>query len=411
MPRSFAADLHIHGAYSGATSDRMVFDTIAEQANHKGLDFVGTGDILHPRWIKMVRDKLERVDEGTYRHPRHGTNFILTVEVEDERKVHHLILLPSLDKVEELRRKLGPHSSDMNIDGRPHLELRAPEIVEMAVDSGCLVGPSHAFTPWTSIYKEFDSLEECYQDQLRNVDFLELGLSADTFMADQISELEDLTFLSNSDAHSPWPNKLGREFNRFELSELTSSELFESIEGRKNLTLNVGLNPRLGKYHLTACSRCHKRFPIENAKSRDWNCDECGGVIKKGVSDRVRELADLESSSHPSFRPDYLRAAPLSEIISLAWGRADSRSKGVQRMWNPLVEKFSDEISVLVDVPIPAIKEISDPSIAYMIQAFREGNLDISPGGGGEYGNLEVPAKVIKAHRKEGQKTLSEFGE
>lgn len=411
LSKPYAMDLHIHGTYSGATSDQMVFDVIAEQAVYKGLDFVGTGDILHPKWIEMVQAELERTAEGVFQHSRHGTKFVLTVEVEDQHKVHHLLLLPSLDKAKELREKFGPHTSDMNIDGRPSLDLAAPEIVEMGADSSCLIGPSHAFTPWTSIFKEFDSLEECYDDQLKNVDFLELGLSADTYMADRIAELEDLTFLSNSDAHSPWPNKLGREFNRFELSEPTASSLFKSIKKRKNLTLNVGLNPKHGKYHLTACSRCYKTFSIDEAKSLDWRCDDCGGILKKGVSDRVDELADFEESHCPSFRPDYLHISPLSEVLALARGHSDPRSKGVQQAWSSLVEHFSDEISVLIDVPISDLKEFSDPSVGFMVEEFRRGNLEISPGGGGKYGKLKIPRKVIKAQKKEGQKTLSDFGE
>lgn len=410
MTRAYAGDFHIHGNYSGATSDRMVFDTIAEQAVRKGLDFVGSGDILHPNWIESAKEDLERLDEGIYEHPRNDVKFVFTVEVEDVHRVHHLLFVPSLGKAEELRDKFSPHSMDINIDGRPKLELNPPRIVEMASESGCLVGPSHAFTPWTSIYKEFDSLDECYGDQLVNVDFLELGLSADTYMADRIEELSGLTFLSNSDAHSPWPNKLGREFNRFSLSALSTSEVFDVVREGESLDLNVGLDPRLGKYHLSACAQCHERFTIEEARSAGWKCEVCGGSIKKGVSDRVEELADFESPRGPSSRPDYLRTSPLSEIISLAKDRANPRSKDVQRVWSTLVERFDDEVSVLVDVPIREIEKVSNPSVALMIRSFRRGELDISPGGGGEYGELEVPPKVIKARRADNQKTLSEFG-
>ncbi len=406
----YSVDFHIHGLFSGATSDKMVFDKVAEQATFKGLDFVGTGDILHPKWMSMVRESLDEVGEGTYLHPEHGVRFVPTVEVEDKTRVHHVVLVPSLGKAEELREAFDPFSEDMNIDGRPRLDLDAPRIVEIATDSDCLIGPAHAFTPWTSVYKEFDSLEDCYGDQLGEVDFLELGLSADTFMADRVEELDGLTFLSNSDAHSPWPNKLGREFNRFELSEPVYSGILSSIEDRVGLTLNVGLSPKLGKYHLSACSRCHERFDVEEARSLDWNCNECGGDIKKGVSDRVDELADFDRPHHPDFRPDYVHVAPLSEIISLAWGGVDPRSKKVQRAWRSLVEKFDDEISVLIDIPISDIKEVSDPSIGEMIDHFRRGELEISSGGGGEYGKLEIPSKVIKAQKKEGQKRLSEFG-
>ncbi len=410
MPGSFTADLHIHGTYSGATSDRMVFDTIAREAVKKGLDFVGSGDILHPKWLKKFQKTLEKESEGTYKHPKHKTRFVLTTEIEDKQRVHHLILIPSISKAKELRKKLKPHSKDLYIDGRPKINLNAPEITEKSIETNCQIGPSHAFTPWTSIYKEHDTIKQCYKNQTKNITFLELGLSADTYLADRLKELENLTFLSNSDAHSPWPNKLGREFNRYELSEPSSEELFDSIKNRENLSLNVGLDPNLGKYHRTACSKCYEKFSKSEAKILDWDCDECDGSIKKGVFDRINELANFEEPQHPDFRPDYLHTTPLSEIIALAWEQSNPRSKNIQKVWNSLVEEFGDEITVLVDVPISKIRKAADDRISFMIRAFRKGKLDIESGGGGKYGNLKLPSKVIKARKKEGQKTLTEFG-
>ncbi len=59
-------------------------------------------------------------------------------------------------------------------------------------------------------------LIDCYG---KMPDFLELGLSADSDMADTIEELENIPFLTNSDAHSPWPHRLGREFNELEIAK------------------------------------------------------------------------------------------------------------------------------------------------------------------------------------------------
>lgn len=410
MSQSYAVDFHIHSTYSAATSEKMVFDTIGEQAEFKGLDFVGTGDILNPKWKSLLRENLEKVEDGTYRHPSYRTKFVLTAEVEDKDRVHHLVLFPSITTVESFREEVDGYSSDINIDGRPSFDLSGAELAETAKDLDCLIGPCHAFTPWTSVYKEFDSLVECYQDQSKNLDFLELGLSADTYMADRIEELNQLAFLSNSDAHSPWPNKLGREFNRFELSEPTSAEILESVRRGRGITLNVGLNPKLGKYHLTACSRCHERFSIDEAVSQDWKCSECGGSIKKGVSDRVDELADFKEPENPSFRPDYVRIAPLSEVISIGLNSKNPHTSEVQRYWKALVEEFGDEISVLLDVDVLGISKVSDKRIAEVIEAFREGSLDIRPGGGGEYGKLEISSQFTKTGKGEVQKTLSEFG-
>lgn len=410
MPQTYAADFHIHSTYSGGTSDKMLFSKIAEQAELKGLDFVGTGDILNPNWRELFHKSLVKMDEGTYKHPSYDTNFILTVEVEDRDRVHHLIVFPSLSKVDDMKERLQSYSSDINIEGRPTVNMDGAGIAEIAFDLDCLIGPCHAFTPWTSVYKEFDSLNECYEDQIKKVNFLELGLSADTGMADRIEELEKLTFLSNSDAHSPWPNKLGREFNRFELSEPISSEIIDSIKKRKNITLNVGLDPELGKYHLTACSRCHRRYSIDEANSLSWKCNECGGSIKKGVSDRVDELADFESPRYPDFRPDYLRIAPLSEIIALSLHNVSPRTRKVQRFWRKLIDRLGDEISVLIDADPSEIKKVTNEKISGTVEAFRGGNLKVRPGGGGEYGNLEISSEFTNSGKDNTQWTLSEFG-
>lgn len=409
--QTYPADLHIHSRYSGATSTRMVLDTIAQQAKLKGLAFVGTGDVFHPRWFESIKAELAEVAEGTFEHPRYHISFILTVEVEDKHRVHHLIFLPALAAIESVREELAKHSSDINADGRARVDLSAPEIVDIALAHDCLVGPGHAFTPWTSMYKEFDSMQACYGDRASKVRFLELGLSADTSMADRIAELADVTFLSCSDAHSPWPDKLGREFNRFELAEPTYAEIIKAIkrENGRRISLNVGFNPRLGKYHLTACSRCYEQFTLEQAKASRWRCNKCGGWIKKGVRDRVNELANYPEPKHPPHRPNYLRIAPLAEVIALALGHNDAHAPEVQSLWEKLVGRFGNEIEVLIDVPAEELANVAGAKVAAVVKAFREGALRVVPGGGGRYGHLEIPLELAKAQKLGGQRTLVEF--
>ena len=410
--KTYPADLHIHSKYSSATSGRMEIGTIAQQAKFKGLTFVGTGDIFHPMWFENVKAELQAVADGTFEHPRYGTRFILTVEVEDKHRVHHLLFLPSLDAVEGVREKLAGRSVDMDTDGRARVELDAPELVDIALAHGCIIGPCHAFTPWTSMYKEFDSLRACYGDRAADVKFLELGLSADTFMADRIAELSDVTFLSNSDAHSPWPDKLGREFNRFALAEPTYAEIIRAIERKdgRRIELNVGFDPRLGKYHITACSRCFKQFTFDQAETLRWRCNKCGGWVKKGVWDRINELADYEEPKHPPHRPPYLRVAPLAEVIALALGERDAHAPEVQEPWSKLVARFGNEIAVLIDVAVEEVADVAGARVAATVKAFREQQLKVVPGGGGKYGHLEVPAELAKTQPPKAQRTLMEFG-
>jgi uncharacterized protein (TIGR00375 family) len=388
----------------------MNVKNIAHQAKLKGLKIVGAGDIFHPQWFRSLKSELSEVAEGTLEHEQYGTRFLLTVEVEDRNRVHHLIFLPSFSSVESVRERLANHSTDIDSDGRAHVNLGAPEIVEIVTAHGGIIGPSHAFTPWTSIYKEFNSLGDCYEDRLGEVSFVELGLSADTEMADRIAELAELTFLSNSDAHSPWPEKLGREFNRLELEEPTYAEVKKAIrrEGGRRVSLNVGFDPRLGKYHVTACSRCFKQFTMEEAVDLGWRCDACRGWVKKGVFDRVNELASYLEPKHPPHRPGYMRIAPLAEVIGLATGE-DPRSPGVRSEWERLVTRFGDEISVLIDASPEEISNFAGSHLAEVIKAFRSGTLRVIPGGGGRYGHLETPAEVARMLPRKPQRKITDF--
>lgn len=380
------ADLHIHGRYSIATSKNMTPEVIAPQAKFKGLDLVGTGDALHNKWLEILKNNLEESQNGVFflkeknSNDNSGCQFILTVEVEDKKRVHHLLILPSFDAAYSIREEIR---GNLDVDGRPKVRMNGAEIMDLAHANGCLIGPSHAFTPWTSIYKEYDSLRDCYG---RKPDFLELGLSADSDMADHIKELQDIPFLSNSDAHSPWPHRLGREFNQIEVKELTFKGVTQAILD-KTIKFNYGFDPRLGKYHQTACIKCYKVFEIEDALQLKMKCP-CGGVIKKGVDYRIYELSNWNEPHHPLHRPPYVHILPLAEVISLI------HSKGVttvfvQKIWKELVQKFGNEIEVLIQAPLEELK-IIDPLLAKVIKTFRDNTLQIQPGGGGRYGKILV---------------------
>ncbi len=387
------ADLHIHGRYSAATSKNMDFHEIARGANLKGVEIVGTGDILHPLWRKKLAE-LEKVDGGTY--ATDGVFFVPTVEIEDARRVHHLVIFPSLSSAEQMAEELGKKwGADLKTDGRPKVQAEGWDIAEMAVDAGAIFGPCHAFTPWTALYASHDTLETCYRDMTAHVSFLELGLSADTDYADRISELHRLTFLSNSDAHSPSPIRLAREFNRLLVEEPTAEEVIRAIQRKKGrgVVLNVGFPPQEGKYNETACVRCYRHYTLAEARQNRWKC-VCGGRIKKGVRDRVEELADLPPGFHPPHRPPYLHIIPLGEIIAKALGLSSPTTKKATEEWQKLVEHFGSEVRVLVDASMNEIKDIADPRVVWGIKAFRDGKVIIRPGGGGKYGEIIIPAML-----------------
>jgi uncharacterized protein (TIGR00375 family) len=384
-------DLHLHSKYSMASSRKMELPTIAREASKKGMELIGTADCTHPKWLEEIKrasvsDEEIRIDE---------IYFIPTTEIEDSKRVHHLLILPSISKAEELAERIAPFGN-LEVDGRPSVRLDGSEIAEIAKDLGALIGPCHAFTPWTALYGYHDSLKSCYADMTDYISFVELGLSADSDYADRIEELHRLTFLTNSDAHSPYTNKLAREFTQFDMPELTFDGLKKAIlrEQGYGATLNVGFFPEEGKYNRSACIKCFTQYSLPEAVENKWRCPICRGVIKKGVFDRVNELADFKEPKHPDYRPPYLHLIPLAEIIQMALDHASVQTKGVQAAWNRLIESFGNEVNALIYSEPDDLKIVGDNRIVNAILAFRKGNVIIHPGGGGQYGWLELPENL-----------------
>ena len=352
------------------------------------------------------------VDDGTLE--LNGTRFILSTEVEDKRRVHHLLYFPSFSAAEEFKDRIKLRSKNLESDGRPNVDMGGEEIASIAKDVDALIGPAHSFTPWTAMYAYHDSLESCYGDLADYVSFVELGLSADTDFADKIQELHRLTFLTNSDCHSPHPVRLAREFNRFEVKDATFDEIKKVIlrTGGNKPVLNVGLPPQEGKYHESACISCYTHYTLEEAQRRRWKCS-CGKRIKKGVKDRINEMATFKKPQHPDHRPPYIHLIPLAEIITKAIGQHTPFTQAVSRRWDELVSALGSEINVLIDVDINDISRITAPAITEAIQAFRENKVIIKPGGGGQYGIIELPKEdevlTVSLGPKDTQTSLLEY--
>ena len=371
------ADFHVHSCFSSASSKDMLIKNMAPKSKLKGLQLLGTGDAFHPGWLDIIEESTTYSGDGIY--TADDMDFVLTTEVEGKHRIHHLIIIPNIEIARELSDKLV--SKNKNTDGRPRTQYSGSELLEMVKEYDCMIGPAHAFTPWTGMYKSYDSIYDCYE---KKPDFVELGLSADTFMADRISELKDFPFLTNSDAHSPWPHRLGREFNALELEDISYSSIKKAIN-HKDIKANYGLVPNLGKYHMTACIKCYKLIDPILAKENKMKCS-CGGAIKKGVDFRISEIADYSEPEHPDFRPEYVHLMPLAELISTVYDKGVT-TKTVQGKWQKLIDKFGTEIDVLINSSLDEIKKI-DFDVALAIESFRDNSINVVPGGGGQYGKI-----------------------
>jgi uncharacterized protein (TIGR00375 family) len=408
----------------------MSLQDIAKYAQIKGLNLVGTGDFTHPMWLKEIRDVLTPDSDTGLLKPQEDSpvRFMLQTEVctifdyeSDSKKIHHVILSPNLETVDQINDRLKKYG-DLSSDGRPILDCTAPQLVEevMAVSEDNMVFPAHAWTPWFSLFgafSGFDTIEDCYQDMTKHIHALETGLSSDPAMNWRLSKLDRYTLLSNSDCHSFWPWRIGREANVFDLPDLTynfvTSAIIDNDPERFKFTIET--DPAYGKYHWTGHRNCKVSLAPSEAIKFGNNCPVCRKKLTKGVEQRVEELADRPADYKRPDVPGFMHLLPLSEIISTVVGSESPATQACWKPYNQLIERFGDEYRVLIDAPLDAISTVVDPAIAQAVIRVREGSAKVTPGYDGIYGQLVLGIEPIKvriktaAGAKVQQKSMSDF--
>ncbi|MBS7642442.1 DNA helicase UvrD [Candidatus Bathyarchaeota archaeon] len=401
------ADLHIHGRYSRATSSDMNLERIARLSKMKGLTIVGTGDFTHPKWLYEIKNSLVESDgSGLYKlidMQDSSIYFMITGEVSTvfefegkTKRVHHVILTPSIEVAEQINDRLSRYG-DLEADGRPTLNMSAAHLVEevLEVSRDNMVFPAHAWTPWFSVFgafSGFDRIDDCYQDMTKYIYALETGLSSDPPMNWRLSSLDRFTLLSNSDSHSYWPWRIGREANVFELDKLAYRDIIDSIR-RKDVSIikfTIETDPAYGKYHWTGHRACGVSLPPAEAIKLNGKCPVCHKTLTKGVEQRVEELADRPYGFRPAGSPGYIHLLPLSEVISAVIDASSPNSKTVWSIYNTLISRFGDEYTVLLDADFDDIAKIVDPIVAEAIIRVREGRVKVIPGYDGVYGKIII---------------------
>ena len=424
------ADFHIHSRYSRATSEKMSIQEITRFAKMKGLNLLGTGDFTHPKWLEeLKKDLIEIQDSNLYKsvkNPESPVYYIITGEVAtifpfegSVKKIHHVILTPSMETAEQINDRLTPYGN-LATDGRPTLNMTAPQLVEeiMQVSNENMVIPAHAWTPWFSLFgafSGFNRMEDCYQDTTKHIYALETGLSSDPPMNWRLSSLDKYALVSNSDSHSHWPWRIGREANVFELEQVTYQNMVDAIRKKdpEHFKFTIETDPAYGKYHWTGHRNCKVSLSPQEAIKFGNRCPVCRRNLTKGVEQRVEELADRPVGFKPANAIGYMHLLPLSEIIATVLSVAYPSVQKVWDVYNTLVARFGDEYSVLIGASLDEMSKIVEPRIAEAIVRVREEKIKVSPGYDGVYGQLvlfeEQQEKIPEKLEKIKQRSLSDF--
>lgn len=404
MPKVIC-DFHIHSKFSRATSSRMDVQSLVQYGTQKGLSVIGTGDFTHPQWLKDVENQLEEHNNTSLFKSKEtldeNIRFMLTAEVctsfeyeGKSRRIHHLLFTPNFDSAKQVSEKLAKYGN-LESDGRPILRLSPPELVEEMKETSKrnVIVPAHIWTPWFSLFGSksgFERIEDCYKDMTKHIFALETGLSSDPPMNWRLSALDKYTLISNSDSHSPYPYRIGREANVFDLKEISYREIIDSIrlKDKKRFKFTIETHPAYGKYHWTGHRKCNIMMAPQDSKRLQGICPSCGRKMTRGVEERVDELSDRDEGYKPESAIGYKHLMPLHEIIAISLGIQQIYSPSVWRVYEQLIGRFGDEYSVMFEASKNEIALVSNDELANVIISVRDNKIAVIPGYDGVYGKL-----------------------
>ena len=419
----YIVDWHIHSKYSRACSKQLELPIIDEWCERKGIDIIATGDWTHPEWFAHIKKHLEEIRQGIFslqpstgsgnnvllpeRAKRVGgrrTEFMLVQEFsqiykkgDKTRRVHNLVFSPSIKTCEKVIKELTKREFNIKSDGRPILGIDSEELYKHLkdIDEKIIIIPAHAWTPWYAIFGSksgFDSIDECFGSISKYIYAVETGLSSDPKMNWQVSGLDDVVMVSNSDAHSP--RNLAREANVFEFDKPPTYDRFVKVlkeKDKKKFRYTIEFYPEEGKYHFDGCANCKFSCTPKESKKLDERCPTCKKKLTLGVHNRVEELSDRKSESVAKCKIPFKSIVPLAEIIAEVVGVKSVQSKKVVAEYMKLTDELANEFTLLLDTPIEEIrKAASDPILAGAIDRMRKGKVSIEPGYDGIFGKVSI---------------------
>lgn len=391
------ADLHVHigrsenGKPIKITAARSLnFANIAKEcADKKGINIVGIIDCASPYVIEDIEKFLETGEAFELRDGgiiyKDKVCILLGSEVETSEvgrngkkgSAHNVCFFPTLKDIKGFSREMSTHIKNITLSTQ-RSDISGYELIDIVEKYNGILIPAHVFTPFKSYYGNCtDRMKDIFKEKYDKIFAIELGLSSDTYLADMISELEDKTFVTNSDAHSL--PKIAREYNKLKVKDVNFKEIVKALknEDGRNVIANYGLDPKLGKYHRTFCDNCNKTIETKYPVTK---CPYCSSTkVTFGVFDRIELIQDKSKSISPKNRPQYIYQVPLQFIPGVGGKTIDK-----------LLDNFENEMNIIHKMTEDDIESVVGLKIAQNIINAREGKMIVHSGGGGNYGKIEA---------------------
>ncbi len=432
-------DLHSHSGASGGVGD-ISFPRIFETMQYKGIDVYGSGDCLYPEWLESLQERFEMEDGllctnagaiGSRSYSSCGipcrqrkpqvllqTELIFTIPYHlnpQKRKAwHNVVLFPDFDTAWSTVKLLDKYGVKNTI-GRPFITCDSLNQLEnflfelKEINEWIEVIPAHVFTP-QGIFgstNPVNSLEHGYGKFTKNIHAVETGLSADPVALQMIPELDNLAFISNSDAHCGRLNRIGREFTQLEVEELSYKSIIDAIrENKVGYTTEFPMTE--GRYFLTG-HRERKNHPgwccfSPQHVPESRLCPICNKPLTIGVLDRVLEVRDAQGGGEREWGKSYgaernfKKLVPLVEVVARALEIKTITSKTVTDVYKKIIAEFATEAKLWESEPETIetrLAEKIDKNVLIDILQVSKGNFCFQPPGfDGEYGELQIGKEI-----------------
>jgi uncharacterized protein (TIGR00375 family) len=402
-------DLHSHSGYAGGVG-QIELQQVSASMKLKGIDVFGTGDCLFPPRLQELKLELQETEEGLFALPHDSSRFLLQTEVifstrlagyRNKIKAHHLILFPNFSAVEKLQMLLQKWETKNTI-GRPFLVTKSQKELEdklfqmREIHPLIEIIPAHVMTPEGILGSKnnLSSMQEFYGNFLPEIHCIETGLSADPDMLNQIPELLDLTFISNSDCHSAALNRIGREFTMLRVNDKSYSAIVHSLRNNE-VEFTAEFHPAEGRYFLTghrADRSGHESEIIFNDNlPANLICPICGKKMNLGVLQRCHQLRDKKIIPR---KRNYKHLIPLVEVIAESLNIKTVNSSRVQSCYQEIMKLFPSEIALwqAENVEVVLDKRVAQKTINRILSVQR-GEFRFDPAGyDGVYGSLKIDA-------------------
>jgi len=444
-------DLHAHSSYAGGTGS-LDLETAVKNMPKKGVQIIGTGDCLYKPWLKILKEKLHDPNENGLFELKEGkeekdleTKFVLQTEIAItapigvyRKNVHCVFLWPSFAAVEEAINLLEKFNVK-NSMGRPFLTNKNQEETSkritklLEIDPLVEFFPAHILVP-LGIYgpkPAITFMSDFFGEVAERIHAFETGLSADPSICTLIPELDKLTLISNSDAHSAALNRLGRELTSFDLKRISYEELIQAIRTNR-VCYTAEFHPSEGRYFLTGHRggiRGHRvdEFCVYSPDRAPKNmiCPICGLTMSPGVLQRAIELSKGQGSKRTygqyyGEKKNFYRMVPLVEILAHGLGTKSANTKKVRFLYELIIGAIGNECKLWttkLELLEEILRQLVEEPIATAIIEVRKGNFCFSPPGfDGTYGELVIGKtsnyegiEIIQGKRKGEQQTTLDY--